>query len=66
MAKIKLLKLDTASKGVEWLFKLANCRLAVEIQAVSLGAERMFSSAGKMSILDVLHHGVMLWTCCCS
>ena len=45
MTKRKLLKLDTACKGVEWLFKLANYRLAVDIQAISLSAERVFSSA---------------------
>ena len=66
MSKRKLLKLDTACKGVEWLFKLANYRLAVDIQAISLSAEKMFSSAGEVSILDVLHHGVILWTCCYS
>ena len=66
MSKRKLLKLDTACKGVEWLFKLANYRLAVDIQAISLSAEKMFSSAGEVSIQDVLHHGVILGTCCCS
>ena len=50
----------------EWLFKLANYRLAVDIQAISLSAGKMFSSAGEVSIQDVLHHGVILWTCCCS
>ena len=66
MTKRKLLELDTACKGVEWLFKLANYRLAVDIQAISLSAEKIFSSAGEVQILDVLQHGMMLRTRRCS
>ena len=39
--------------------------MAVDMQAISLSAESVLSSADEMSIQDVLRHGAMLRTCCC-